>query len=65
MSEDDLGEVEPDLSVDEESSSSDNASSSSSSSENEEESEQDIHDWGTRKSNYYGGMEDVVCFDLS
>lgn len=65
MSEDDLGEVEPDLSVDEVSSSSDdNASSSSSSSENEE-SEQDIHDWGTRKSNYYGGMEDVVCFDLS
>ena len=66
MSEDDLGEVEPDLSVDEVSSSSDdNASSSSSSSENEEESEQDIHDWGTRKSNYYGGMEDVVCLDLS
>ena len=60
MSEDDLGDVEPDLSVDEVSSSSEDiASSSSDNKMSDEESAESIHDWGTKKSNYYGGQQDV------
>ena len=60
VSEDDLGDVEPDLSVDEVSSSSEDiASSSSDNNMSDEESAESIHDWGTKKSNYYGGQQDV------
>lgn len=60
MSEDDLGDVEPDLSVDEVSSNSEDiASSSSDNNMSDEESAESIHDWGTKKSNYYGGQQDV------
>lgn len=59
MSEDDLLDVDDHVSVDEVSSSSNELSSSSE--EESEEKEEDIHAWGGRKSNYYGGMEDVAC----
>ena len=60
MSEDDLGDVEPDLSVDEVASSSEDiACSSSDNKMSDEESAESIHDWGTKKSNYYGGQQDV------
>ena len=58
VSEDDLLDVDDHVSVDEVSSSSNELSSSSE--EESEEKEEDIHAWGGRKSNYYGGMEDVV-----
>lgn len=53
--------VDDPISVDEVSSSSNEMSSSSEESEKEEE---DIHAWGGRKSNYYGGMEDVIDYVL-
>ena len=60
VSEDDLLDVDDHVSVDEVSSSSNEMSSSSE--EESEEKEEDIHAWGGRKSNYYGGMEDVACY---
>lgn len=63
MSEDDLLDVDDHISVDEVSSSSSNEMSSSSEEESEEK-EEDLHAWGGRKSNYYGGMEDVLYSDI-
>lgn len=61
VSEEDLLAVDDPISVDEVSSSSNEMISSSEESEKEEE---DIHAWGGRKSNYYGGMEDVIDYVL-
>lgn len=57
VSEDDLGYVDNDVSVDEVSSSSSDGMVSSS---EESEEEVDLHSWGRDKKNYYGGIEDVV-----
>ena len=60
ISEDELGYVDNHIEVDEVSSSSDEMISSDSEEMNQgEEEEDDRHGWGTRKSNYYGGIEDV------
>ena len=60
ISEDELGYVDNHIEVDEVSSSSDEMISSDSEEMNQgEEEEDDRRGWGTRKSNYYGGIEDV------
>lgn len=56
MSEDDLGPVDTHIEVDEVSSSSDDTMLTSS---DEDEKKDQLHAWGTKKSNYYGGIEDV------
>ena len=56
MSEDDLGPVDTHIEVDEVSSSSDDTMLTSS---DEDETKDQLLAWGTRKSNYYGGIEDV------
>ena len=56
MSEDDLGPVDTHIEVDEVSSSSDDTMLTSS---DEDETKDQLHAWGTRKRNYYVGIEDV------
>ena len=60
ISEDELGYVDNHIEVDEVSSSSDEMISSDSEEMNQgDEEEDDRRGWGTRKSNYYVGIEDV------
>lgn len=65
ISEDELGSIDNHIEVDEVSSSSDEMLSSDSDEMGGEEEEEDNHrGWGTRKSNYYGGIEDVWSVSL-
>lgn len=61
VSEDDLGPVDTHIEVDEVSSSSDDTMLTSS---DEDEGKDQLHAWGTKKSNYYGGIEDVCLADF-